>query len=99
MVVKFFLNVSKAEQKRRFIDRLDHPDKNWKFSAGDIAERGHWDEYQEAYEAAIAATATENAPWYVVPADHKWFTRFVVVAAMIEALDALDLKPVKLSDE
>ena len=99
VVVKFFLNVSKAEQKRRFIDRLDHPAKNWKFSAGDIAERGHWNEYQQAYEAAISATATKDAPWYVVPADHKWFTRFVVVAAIVEALEALDLKPVKLSDE
>ncbi len=99
VVVKFFLNVSKAEQKRRFIDRLDHPAKNWKFSAGDVAERGHWDEYQEAYEAAISATATKDAPWYVVPADHKWFTRFIVVAAIIEALEGLDLKPVKLSDD
>ena len=97
VVTKFFLNVSKAEQKRRFIDRLDHPDKNWKFSAGDVAERGHWDEYQHAYEAAITATAAEHAPWFVVPADHKWFSRFVVVSALVEALEALDLEPVKLS--
>ncbi len=99
VVVKFFLHVSKAEQKRRFLDRLDHPDKNWKFSAGDIAERERWDEYRDAYEAAIAATASEQAPWFVVPADHKWFTRFVVVSALVEALDALDLKPVKVSQE
>ncbi len=96
MVAKFFLNVSKAEQKRRFLDRLDHLDKNWKFSAGDITERAHWDEYQHAYEAAIAGTATEQAPWFVVPADHKWFTRFVVVSALVEALEALDLEPVRL---
>lgn len=97
VVTKFFLHVSKAEQKRRFLGRLDHPDKNWKFSAGDIAERAHWDEYQQAYEAAIAGTAAEHAPWFVVPADHKWFSRFVVVSALVETLEALDLKPVKLS--
>ena len=96
VVVKFFLNVSKAEQKRRFLSRLDHPDKNWKFSAGDIAERQHWDDYQHAYEAAIAGTASEPAPWFVVPADHKWFSRFIVVSALVEALEALDLKAVKL---
>ena len=96
VVCKFFLHVSKAEQKRRFLDRLDHPAKNWKFSAADIAERQHWGAYQEAYEEAIAGTATEQAPWFVVPADHKWFARFVVVAALVEALEALDLKPVKL---
>ena len=96
VVLKFFLNVSKAEQKRRFLSRLDHPNKNWKFSAGDIAERQHWDAYQRAYQEAIAGTASEHAPWFVVPADHKWFSRFVVVSALVEALEALDLKPVKL---
>ena len=96
-VTKFFLHVSKDEQKRRFLDRLDHPDKNWKFSAGDLSERAQWGEYQRAYEEAIAGTATEHAPWFVVPADHKWFCRFVVVSALVEALEALDLKPVKLS--
>lgn len=88
---KFFLHLSKAEQRRRFLARLDRPDKNWKFSAADIAERAHWDAYQAAYEEAIAATAAPHAPWFVVPADHKWVARLVVVEAMIEALEALDL--------
>lgn len=92
VVLKFFLNVSKQEQKHRFLERLDDAEKNWKFSTADLAERGHWDEYQAAYQDAIAATAVPHAPWFVVPADNKWFTRLVVVAAMIEALDALDLK-------
>jgi len=88
---KFFLHVSKAEQKRRFLSRLDEPEKNWKFSANDVAERRHWKEYQRAYEDAIRATASEEAPWYVVPADNKWFTRIVVAAAIVEALAELDL--------
>jgi PPK2 family polyphosphate:nucleotide phosphotransferase len=92
VVVKFFLHLSKQEQKRRFLERLDEPRKNWKFSSADLAERDYWDEYQAAYQRAIAATATPDAPWFVVPADNKWFTRLVVVAAMIEALDGLDLK-------
>ena len=99
VVLKFFLNVSKAEQKHRLLERMDHPTKNWKFSPGDIAERQRWDEYMAAYEEAIAATATEHAPWYVVPADHKWFARLVVVAAMIEELEALDLRPPTLPSE
>jgi polyphosphate kinase 2 (PPK2 family) len=90
--VKFFLHLSKAEQKRRFLARIDTPDKNWKFSAADLKERGYWDAYQDAYETAIAATATPHAPWYVVPADHKWFTHLIVVEAMIAALEALELK-------
>ena len=92
MVLKFFLNVSKEEQKRRFLERLEEKDKHWKFSASDLAERAFWDDYQAAYEEAIAATATPHAPWFVVPADNKWFTRLIVVAAMIEALEALDLR-------
>ncbi len=96
VVLKFFLNVSKQEQKRRFLERLDDTDKNWKFSRADLAERGYWNDYQAAYEQAIAATAAPHAPWFVVPADNKWFTRLVVVAAMIEALDRLDLKIPKL---
>ncbi len=88
---KFFLNVSKKEQKKRFLKRLDEPEKNWKFSAGDAKERGHWKEYMHAYEEMIRATATPHAPWYVVPADHKWFTRLVVAAAVIDALESLDL--------
>jgi PPK2 family polyphosphate:nucleotide phosphotransferase len=93
VMLKFFLHVSKAEQKRRFFERLDDPDKNWKFNAGDIAERARWDAYMHAYEQAIRATAAPHAPWYVVPADEKWFTRLVVVSAMIEALENLKLKP------
>ena len=89
--VKFFLHLSKDEQKRRFLARIDTPDKNWKFSGADLKERAFWDDYQEAYEAAIAATATKDAPWYVVPADHKWFTHLIVVEAMVAALEALDL--------
>jgi PPK2 family polyphosphate:nucleotide phosphotransferase len=90
-VVKFFLHVSKAEQKRRFLARLDEPAKNWKFSAADVAERKHWKEYMRAYEDAIRATASEDAPWYVVPADHKWFTRLVVSAAIVDRLARLNL--------
>jgi PPK2 family polyphosphate:nucleotide phosphotransferase len=89
--IKFFLNVSKEEQRRRFLDRLDDPDKRWKFSMGDVAERKHWDDYMEAYEDAIRATASPHAPWYVVPADDKWFARLVIVGAMVEAMESLDL--------
>ena len=92
VVRKFFLNVSKGEQKRRFLSRLDEPEKNWKFSASDVAERRHWKAYQRAYEDAIRATSTSEAPWYVVPADHKWFTRLVVAAALVDALAGLDLR-------
>ena len=92
VVLKFFLNVSREEQKRRFLDRLEQREKHWKFSPSDMAERAHWDAYQAAYQAAIAATATPHAPWVVVPADHQGYTRLIVVAAMIEALEALDLK-------
>jgi PPK2 family polyphosphate:nucleotide phosphotransferase len=91
VVLKFFLNVSKQEQKRRFLDRLEEVDKHWKFSTSDLVERAFWDNYQHAYQEAIAATAAPHAPWLVVPADNKWFTRLVVVAAMIEAIEALDL--------
>ena len=92
VIRKIFLNVSKKEQKKRFLERLDDPEKNWKFSAADMAERGHWNAYQEAYEDAIRRTATEIAPWYVVPADRKWFTRIVVASVVIDALASLDLK-------
>jgi PPK2 family polyphosphate:nucleotide phosphotransferase len=92
LIRKFFLHVSKEEQKKRFLERLDKAEKNWKFSLGDVEERRHWEEYQEAYEAMIRATATKQAPWYVVPADSKWFTRTVVAAAIIDALGSLDLK-------
>jgi polyphosphate kinase 2 (PPK2 family) len=92
VVRKFFLHVSRAEQRRRFLARIDDPSKNWKFSAADALERRHWREYMEAYEDTIRATATPEAPWYVVPADNKWFTRLVVAAAVVDALDSLDLE-------
>jgi len=91
VVRKFFLNVSKEEQHERFMKRLDDPDRNWKFSASDAKERQHWDAYMDAYQDMIRATATKQAPWYVVPADHKWFSRLVVAAAIIDALESLDL--------
>jgi PPK2 family polyphosphate:nucleotide phosphotransferase len=91
VVVKFFLHVSKQEQKRRFLERLDEPEKNWKFSASDVRERGYWAEYQEAYEDAIRYTASTHAPWYVVPADNKWFTRVVVAAAVADTMRQLKL--------
>jgi len=91
VIRKFFLNVSKAEQKRRFLSRVDDPSKNWKFSASDLKERVYWDEYMEAYEDMIQRTATHHAPWYVVPADNKWYTHLVVAGAIIEALDSLGL--------
>jgi PPK2 family polyphosphate:nucleotide phosphotransferase len=96
-VVKFFLHVSKKEQKRRFMERLDTPDKNWKFSSSDVKERQFWDEYQEAYEDVIRHTAHEHTPWYVVPADNKWFTRLVVSQAVVDALKGMDLKYPKVS--
>jgi PPK2 family polyphosphate:nucleotide phosphotransferase len=91
IVRKFFLHVSKKEQKRRFLERIDNPEKNWKFSANDAAERDYWDDYMKAYQEMIQNTATEEAPWYVVPADNKWFTRVVVAAAVIETLADLNL--------
>src|SRR5437773_711614 len=92
VVRKFFLHVSKKEQKRRFLERIDDPLKNWKFSSNDANERDFWDDYMEAYEQMIQETATKDAPWYVVPADNKWFTRVVVAAAVIETLADLDLE-------
>ena len=92
VVRKFFLHVSKQEQKRRFLERIELPEKNWKFSASDTKEREHWDEYMDSYEDMIRHTATKEAPWYVVPADNKWFTRLVVAAAVIETLGSLGLK-------
>ncbi len=91
VIMKFFLNVSKKEQKKRFLERLDEPEKNWKFSASDVMERNHWGEYMDAYEEMIQNTSTERVPWYVVPADHKWFTRVVVAEALVHALDKLNL--------
>ena len=97
-ILKFFLNVSRKEQKRRFLERLDEPDKHWKFSAADVRERAHWKGYMQAYEETIQATASEHAPWFVVPADQKWFTRLVVAAAIVETLEGLDLSFPKVSD-
>ncbi|MBV8640412.1 MAG: polyphosphate kinase 2 family protein [Verrucomicrobia bacterium] len=92
VIRKFFLHVSREEQKKRFLERIDNPAKNWKFSSADSRERGFWNEYMEAYEDMICNTATDYAPWYVVPADNKWFTRVVVAAAVIDALASLDLQ-------
>src|SRR6201982_1646645 len=91
IILKFFLNVSRKEQKKRFMERLDRPEKNWKFSASDVQERKFWDDYMHAFEEAIRATASKHAPWYVVPADNKWFTRLFVAAAIVEAVERLDL--------
>ena len=99
LILKFFLNVSKEEQKRRFLDRLDRPEKNWKFSASDLAERGYWDDYMTAYEDALSATSTDLAPWYVIPADHKWITRSVVADIVTTSIQALDLKYPVVSPE
>jgi PPK2 family polyphosphate:nucleotide phosphotransferase len=99
VIRKFFLHVSNKEQKKRFLERIEEPEKNWKFSANDAKERGYWDDYMEAYEDMIQNTATKEAPWYVVPADNKWFTRVVVAAAVIDALADLDLYYPKVSDE
>jgi polyphosphate kinase 2 (PPK2 family) len=92
LVLKFFLHVSKKEQKKRFLERLDKPEKNWKFSEADVKERQHWDEYMDAYEDMIRNTAAENAPWFIVPANNKWFTRTVVAGAVIDALASLKLE-------
>jgi PPK2 family polyphosphate:nucleotide phosphotransferase len=99
VVLKFFLHVSKEEQKRRFLERLDRPEKRWKFSPADLAERPFWDEYMEAYEGALGATSTDWAPWHVVPADHKWVTRAVVADILGSTIDALDLQLPELTEE
>jgi len=97
-ILKFFLHISKEEQKKRFLERIEEPMKNWKFSENDVKEREHWDDYMEAYEDMIRNTATKAAPWYVVPADNKWFARIVVAAAVVDALDSLDLNYPKADD-
>src|SRR5947199_6376511 len=98
VILKFFLNVSKQEQRERFLDRLEQPAKNWKFNMGDIAERALWAKYQAAYQDMIRHTATRHAPWHVVPADHKWFARVVIGSTIVAALDRLDLKFPKVDD-
>ena len=97
--LKFFLNISKEEQLKRLLARVDDPDKNWKFSPYDVAERKRWDQYQEVYEDTIRNTATKDAPWYVVPCDKKWFARLVVAGVLAESMEALDLQFPKVSDE
>jgi len=98
VIRKFFLNVSKKEQKKRFLERLEQPQKNWKFSPGDVTERQCWEDYQDAYEEMIRNTATEDASWYVVPADNKWFTRLVISTVVVDTLESLKLKYPELSD-
>ena len=99
MILKFFLNVSRKEQKNRFMERLDKPKKNWKFSASDVHERKFWPEYMDAFEEAIRATASKHAPWYIVPADNKWFTRLFVAAAIVAAVEELSLSFPKIDDK
>ncbi|MEO4041884.1 polyphosphate kinase 2 family protein [Hoeflea sp. CAU 1731] len=99
VILKFFLHVSRNEQARRFLDRIEEPDKNWKFSASDISEREHWDDYMRAYEDMIQNTARAHAPWHVVPSDNKWFARMVIAATIVEALERIDPKFPEVSDE
>ena len=99
LVLKFFLNVSRKEQKNRFMERLDKPKKNWKFSASDVHERRFWSDYMYAFEEAIRATASKHAPWYIVPADNKWFTRLFVAAAIVSAIEELSLSFPKIDDK
>jgi polyphosphate kinase 2 (PPK2 family) len=99
VIRKFFLHLSKKEQKKRFLARLDEPGKNWKFSAADIRERDYWDDYQNAYEDMIRNTASKHAPWYVVPADNKWFSRLVVAEVIIHTLESLNLAYPKVEDD
>ncbi len=99
IILKFFLNVSKKEQKRRFIDRLENSDKNWKFSESDLSERGRWDDYMAAFEAAINATSTENAPWYVIPADNKWRMRSIISQIITNTINSLDMEYPKTTPE
>jgi PPK2 family polyphosphate:nucleotide phosphotransferase len=97
VIRKFFLNLSRKEQKKRFLDRLDQPEKNWKFSADDLRERERWDDYMDAYQDMIANTSTPHSPWFVIPADNKWFTHLAVAAAIVEALDSLNLSYPKVN--
>lgn len=98
-VLKFFLNVSKEEQKKRFLERINRPEKNWKFSAADAKERGFWDDYMRAYQDAMQNTSTKDAPWFIVPADHKWFTRVVVSNIIIEKMESLNLQYPQVNEE
>jgi hypothetical protein len=97
--VKLFLNLSKDEQRRRFLRRIDVPSKNWKFNANDVKERAHWDEYQVAFSEMLSNTSTEHAPWYVIPADHKWFLRVAVAAVLVDTLVKIDPQYPTVGDE
>jgi len=99
IILKFFLHVSKEEQKQRFLKRIDTPEKNWKFSASDIDERKYWDKYQAAYAEAISATSKKHSPWFIIPADHKWFMRYAVSQVIVEALEGIKMSYPVLSDE
>jgi PPK2 family polyphosphate:nucleotide phosphotransferase len=99
IIIKFFLHVSKEEQKKRFLKRIDTPEKNWKFSASDIDERKYWDKYQQAYAEAISATSKKHAPWYIIPADHKWFMRYAVSQVIVETMEDIKMSYPVLSDE
>ena len=99
VILKFFLHVSRDEQRKRFLKRLKDPKKHWKFSPADLAERGFWDDYMKAYEDAISATSTKWAPWYIIPADHKWVTRALVARIVTRALESLDLRYPEVTDE
>jgi polyphosphate kinase 2 (PPK2 family) len=92
LVLKFFLHMSKREQRRRLLQRLDEPSKNWKFQLGDLDERARWDDYMHAYEQVLTATSTRHAPWFIVPADHKWFTRLTIAELIVHSLESLDLR-------
>jgi PPK2 family polyphosphate:nucleotide phosphotransferase len=98
-IIKFFLHVSKDEQKKRFLERIEDPAKNWKFSSVDLKEREHWKEYMNAYEEAISATSAEHAPWYVIPADKKWFSRIAISQIIVETLKSIDLRYPELTKE
>jgi polyphosphate kinase 2 (PPK2 family) len=97
-VIKFFLHLSKDEQKRRLLKRIEQPEKNWKFSAGDAKEREHWDEYMKAYTDAIEATSTDRSPWFIIPADKKWFARLAVSEVIVQAFESLKLKYPEVSE-
>ena len=98
-MIKFFLNVSKEEQRKRFLERLNRPEKHWKFSGSDLVERAHWDDYMEAYEEALTATSTKCAPWYVIPADHKYVPRTLVAGVLATTIQKLDLAYPKVPAE
>ena len=99
IIIKFFLHLSKEEQKKRFLERMDNPLKNWKFSSLDVQERSYWDEYMLAYEKAISATASENAPWFIIPADKKWFSQIAISKIIVDTLQSVELNLPELSEE